>query len=584
MKLKNGARTYQRLLDSARQYWRIFSLGLVGTVILSCTDAAFSWLVKPLINEGFIHRNETFIKWLPVIILSIFITRGVAGFISNYFIYRVARNVVRDFRRKIFAKLLVLPSTYYDRNNSGHILSTVIYNVEQVANATSEALLTIIRESSLLVGLVTVMFVVSWRLTLLFVFVSPFITWVIKWSSARMRRLSRNVQQSVGDVTHVADEGIQGYKVIRLFCGQEYEYKKFHQATHANQQRELKVVVTNSIGTALVQFIISVPIALTMFLAMLPSMNVTAGAFGSVITAMIMLLRPVRRLTMVNSDIQKGISGAESIFKLLDEAEEVNQGKYQVLRARGDIEFRHVNFTYINTKNKALNNVSFSVKAGQTVAIVGRSGGGKSTLASLLPRFYDISDGCISIDGVDVRDFELNNLRSQFSLVSQETVLFNDTIANNIAYGFSEGITEEQIIGAAKMAHAWDFIENLPEGLHSMVGEDGVLLSGGQRQRIAIARALLKNAPILILDEATSSLDSHSEKQIQLALENVLHKQTTLVIAHRLSTIEKADWIIVVENTEIIEQGTHAQLISKNGAYAQLHRMQFKEETKYVLG
>lgn len=583
MRFKAGARTYQRLLSSARQYWKIFTLGLVGTVILSCTDAAFSWLVKPLINEGFIHRNEVFIKWLPVIILSIFITRGIAGFVSNYFIYRVARNVVRDFRRKIFAKLLVLPSAYYDRNSSGHILSTVIYNVEQVANATSEALLTILRESSLFVGLVAVMFVVSWRLTLLFVFVSPFITWVIKVTSSRMRRLSGNVQQSVGDVTHVADEGIQGYKVIRLFGGQDYEYKKFHKATHANQQRELKVVVTNSVGTALVQFIIAIPIALTMWLAMLPSMGVTAGAFGSVITAMIMLLRPVRRLTMVNSEIQKGISGAESIFKLLDEPDEVNQGKYQVSRVKGDIEFNQVHFSYQNTQSKALENIHFKVKAGQTVAIVGRSGGGKSTLVGLLPRFYDIFEGCITIDGVDIRDFELNNLRSQFSLVSQDTVLFNDTIANNIAYGFSGTISEEQIKTVAKMAHAWDFIENLPEGLNSVVGEDGLLLSGGQRQRIAIARALLKNAPILILDEATSSLDSHSEKQIQLALENMLHKQTTLVIAHRLSTIENADWIIVLENKAIIEQGTHAQLIEKNGAYAQLHRLQFKEESVHVL-
>jgi subfamily B ATP-binding cassette protein MsbA len=578
MKVKNGALTYRRLLGSARQYWRIFALGLLGTMVLSCTDAAFSWLVKPLINEGFINRNEVFIKWLPLIILSIFITRGVAGFISNYFISRVARNVVRDFRRKIFLKLLVLPSTYYDRNSSGYILSTVIYNVEQVANASSEALLTLLRESSLFIGLVTVMLVVSWRLTLMFVVVSPVIAWVIKWSSTRMRQLSGNVQQSVGRVTHVADEGIQGYKVIRLFGGQDYEYQKFHEATHANRQRELKVVVTNSVGTALVQFIIAIPIAMTMLLAMMPSMHVTAGAFGSVMTAIVMLLRPVRRLPSINSEIQKGISGAESVFKFLDEPDEVNNGTYKVNRVKGDIEFNQVNFTYQNANHAALNNISFTVKAGDTVAIVGRSGGGKSTLASLLPRFYDVQNGSINIDGVDIRDFELNNLRAQFALVSQDTVLFNDTIANNIAYGFSDSISQEQIIHAAKMAHAWDFIQDLPGGLNSMVGEDGVLLSGGQRQRIAIARALLKNAPILILDEATSALDSHSEKQIQLALENVLHKQTTIVIAHRLSTIEKADWIVVVENAEIVEQGTHAELISKNGAYALLHRMQFKEE------
>lgn len=576
-KLDYALKTYRRLLKATQKYWFLFVLGILGTIILSLIDAAFTWMVKPLINEGFVHRNIFFIKILPFMLVIIFIFRGIAGFASNYCISRVARNVVRDFRRQIFSKLLKLPASFYDRNSSGYLLSTIVYNVEQVAQASSDSLIMCLRESSLLIGLLIVMFAVSWRLSSIFLVITPFVAWIVKWSSARMRRLSKVVQQSVGDVTHLADEGIQAYKVIRLFGGQEHEYQKFCQATKKNQQRELKIVVTKSIGTAVVQLLIVIPTAAALLCALLPSMKVTAGGFGAVITSMIMLTRPVRRLTNVNSDIQKGVAGAESIFTVLDEQAEKDEGGIHVERAKGKIDYKNVEFSYSESKKPVLKNVNVSIYPGQIVAIVGRSGSGKSTLINLLPRFYQPQVGEITIDGININDYSLESLRNQFAFVSQQPVLFNDTIANNIAYGMKEKVSREDVVKVADAAYVTEFINALPDSLDTIIGEDGVLLSGGQRQRIAIARALLKNAPILVLDEATSALDTYSERQIQNALEQLMQQRTTLVIAHRLSTIENADWIIVLEDGKVVEQGTHKELLENNGAYTALHRLQFKE-------
>jgi len=577
-KLIDGIQTYKRLLTFVRKYWAIFVLGVIGTTMLSLIDAGFTWMVKPIINQGFIDRDVYFIKWLPLVIIFIFLLRGVAGFISNYFINRVARNVVMDFRRLIFNKLLRLPAKFYDHNSSGHLLSTIIYNVEQVAQASSDALLTCLRESSLAIGLIAVMFVVNWRLSLLFLIISPLIAWVLKWSSSRLRRLSSSVQESVGDVTHVADEGIQGYKVIRLFGGQQYEQKKFFLATKRNQQRELKVVITNSVGTVLVQLLIAIPISITLLFATMPSMNVSAGSFAAIVVSMISLLRPVRRMTLVNAEIQKGVAGAGSIFSILDEEVERDTGTRALKKAEGRIEYKDVNFRYISSKGSILRNITFSVQPGHTVAIVGRSGSGKSTLINLLLRFYEVNQGEISVDGVNITEYRLMDLRKQFAFVSQNTTLFDDTIANNIAYSVGDTVSREQIREAAKTAHAMEFIKQLPNGLDTLVGENGVLLSGGQRQRIAIARALLKDAPILILDEATSALDTQSERHIQAALERLMQKRTTLVIAHRLSTVQNADWIMVMKDGAIVEHGTHRDLIGRDGAYAALHDIQFREE------
>ncbi len=582
-RLANGIQTYKRLLTFVRKYWVIFVLGIIGTALLSLIDAGFTWMVKPIINRGFIHRDTAFIKWLPFIIVLIFLLRGMAGFISNYFINCVARNVVMDFRRLIFNKLLKLPACFYDRNSSGHLLSAIIYNVEQVAQASSDALLTCLRESSLAIGLVIVMFSVSWKLSLLFLIITPLIAWVLKWSSARLRRLSTNVQQSVGDVTHVADEGIQGYKIIRLYGGQDYEREKFFWVTKGNQQRELKVVVTNSIGTALVQVLIAVPIAITLLFTMMPSLNISAGSFAAMITAMVSLLRPVRRMTLVNAEIQKGVAGAASIFSILDETVEEDKGMLCLKRAEGFIEYRNVNFRYLDSKEPVLRDVSFKIQPGTRVAIVGRSGSGKSTLINLLLRFYEIESGEIRIDEHNIKEYQLTDLRQQFALVSQNTILFNDTIAKNIAYGMEHKVTRWQIEEVAKAAHAMEFISQLPNGLDTVIGEDGMLLSGGQRQRIAIARALLKNAPILILDEATSALDTQSERHIQAALDRLMKHRTTLVIAHRLSTIENADWIVVMKEGSIVEQGTHINLMRCDGVYSTLHGMQFREQDEVTV-
>ena len=579
-----GVETYKRLLQATKQYWSIFLFGIIGTVVVSLTDASFAWLIKPIINKGFINRDKEFIHCLPLMIVCVSLLRGIAGFLSTYFINRVARNIVMDFRRAIFSHLLRLPAKFYDKNNSGHLLSTIIYNVEQVAQASSNALVATLQESSLVIGLLVVMFLVNWELTLFFLVVTPIIAWVMKICSARLRRLSTSVQKSVGEVTHIASEGIEAYKVIRLYDGQKYENEKFHHATKSNQQRELKVVVTNSVSTSLVQLLIAVPIAIILFFAIQPGLHVTAGSFASVVSAMIMMLRPVRRLTMVNSYIQKGIAGAESIFNLLDEDAERDTGTRHLLRAMGIIEYRHVYFSYGKTKKPVLQDVNFKIKPGQTVALVGRSGAGKSTLINLLPRFYDVSHGEIRLDGVNIKDFQLQELRSQFALVSQHTALFNDTILHNIAYGQIRQIDKRRIIEVAHAAHAMEFIEQLPDGLDTVLGENGMRLSGGQRQRIAIARALFKNASILILDEATSSLDTHSERHIQAALDNLIQRCTTLVIAHRLSTIEKADWIIVLEGGCLIEKGTHQQLLALDGAYADLYRMQFNEVPVAIVG
>ncbi|HLD84335.1 MAG TPA: lipid A export permease/ATP-binding protein MsbA [Coxiellaceae bacterium] len=575
----SGFETYRRLTGVAKPYWLLFVFGVIGTIILSATDAGFAWLVQPIINTAFAknahgHAHDFLYHWIPFFIVMIFMIRGITSFTSTYAITRVARTVVRDLRRLIFSKLLQLPASFYDRHNSGRLLSIIVYNVEQVAQASSDALLICLRESSLAIGLIVVMFVASWTLSLLFLVITPLMAWVVKWMSVRMRRLSGHVQQSMGDVTQVASETIDGYRVVRLYGGQQYERNKFDTVTKTNLQRELKVVVTNSTGTAIIQMLIAIPIAMMFFIAI--KSGISAGAFASMVTAMIMLLRPMRRMSAVNTEIQKGVAAADSIFALTDEPIEKESGTKTLSCANGDIVFRDVSFHYHSAEKPILSHLSFSVKAGETIAIVGKSGSGKSTLVNLIPRFYEPTAGDITLDGVNVRDYCLADLRKQFAFVSQDTVLFDDTVFNNIAYGL-ENVDQQSVIKAATAAHAIEFIEQLPNGFDTKIGEAGVLLSGGQRQRIAIARALLKNAPLLILDEATASLDAHAEKHIQAALDELMQSRTVLVIAHRLSTVEKADRIIVLENGVIVEIGTHAALLENAGAYAGLYRAQLQK-------
>jgi len=587
----NSLNTYLRLISSIKPYWLSFTAGIIGTILATGTESAVTWAVKPFIDHGLVARNTLLLKWLPLLIIIAIVVRATAYFISNYYITRVGRGIVMDFRCKIFSHLMRLPASFYDSEPSGKILSLITYNTEQVAGASTEALLTIMQEGFTLIGLVTVMLVLNWKLALFFMITAPAVSLVVRYTTRRLRTLSGNVQKTMGELTHIAEEGIDSYRVIRVFGGEDFEKQKFAQIAGLNRHREMKVVATNSLGTSLVQIIAALPIVAIVYIASLPSFSVSVGDFGAIVAAMMRILTPMRRLTKVNTEIQKGIAGAMSIFHLLDTDQEKDTGKVTIARVTGHIEYNNVSFNYSNmhnTRKKVLHNINFTIEPGQTVALVGRSGAGKSTIIGLLPRFYDLSprQGKILIDGIDIYQYQLATLRKQFALVSQNLTLFNDTIARNIAYGSlvtdsngdtANSINEEKIIQAAEAAHIMDFIKQLPEGLNTMVGENGLLLSGGQRQRIAIARALLKNAPILILDEATSSLDTEAEFYIQKALETLMRQRTTIVIAHRLSTVERADKIIVIEKGRIVETGTHQELLNHQGTYTKLHRMQFKK-------
>lgn len=570
---------YRRLLSYVWPFRYAFMLAILGNILYGIVDAGMIKLMEPLLDEGFVDHNQAFIRWIPFIVVSIFVLRGLATFLSTFFMGWVGRNVVMNFRQEMFQQLLKLPSSYYDRNTSGEILSKITYNVEQVADACSDALTVLIREFCTVLGLLAVMLSISWRLTVLFFITVPLMAGVMSVVSKRMRAVSGRVQESMGSVTHVAEEAIEGQKVIKAFGGQAYEMAQFAKVTQHNRRQEMKMIATSALSIPMIQLIGSVALAGTVYLATLSPENplrtsITPGAFAAIMAAMIALLKPIKQLTKVNSNIQKGIAGAASIFAFLDEKTENDTGVQSLATVKGNVHFSRVSFKYQTSETLNLENMTFSVKAGETIAIVGRSGGGKSTLVSLLPRFYD-ANGEILIDGINIRDLPLKILRQQIAIVSQQVTLFNDTIARNIAYGQEASVPE--IVNAAKSAYALDFIERLPQGLDTVIGENGVRLSGGQRQRIAIARAILKNAPILILDEATSALDTESERYIQAALEKLMAKCTTLVIAHRLSTIENADRIIVVDKGRIIELGTHNELMELNGLYANLRSMQYQE-------
>lgn len=573
----NAFQLYKRLLRATKPYLGLFTIGILGTASASGIDAGLTWLIKPIINQGLINRDPMFIRMLPLLIVAIFIGRGIAVFLSNYCVAKVGRSVVMDFRQQLFNHMLRLPANFYDGESSGQLLSRLIYNVEQVAEATTYALMIVVQEGVLAIGLIVVMFMLSWKLTVLFMVVFPLIMGLLRYTSRRLRRLSQSVQDTMGQVSHIAEESIEGYKVIRTFGGEQYEQEKFIHATQKNRQREMKIVATNAISTAATQIIISFSIAMILVVATLPSISITAGSFTALVAAMFTLLRPIRRINQVNNIIQKGLAGAHSIFTLLDIEPENDQGQLRLNRSKGEVEYQEVSFSYPQTKKQVLYHVNFRINPGETIALVGRSGSGKSTLVSLLPRFYEIQQGSILIDGIDIRQYRLADLRDQFALVSQQVTLFNDTIGRNIAYGRLSHVNEADIFKAAEAAHAMEFINEFPQGLDTLIGENGVLLSGGQRQRLAIARALLKDAPILILDEATSALDTESERHIQAALKTLMHNRTTLIIAHRLSTIERANRIIVLDKGKIMETGTHIELLQCNGHYARLHALQFNE-------
>ena len=574
-----GLGAYRRLVALAMRYRSWFMLAILGMVVFALTEAAFAWLMKPMLDDGFIKRDPATIRWVPLAIVGIFVVRMVASFLRTYCMAYIGRQVINDLRRQMFDKLLTLSTSEYDKASSGAIVTKFSYDIEQVAASVSSALTVFIQDTLRIVVLLSYMLWLSWELTLIFLTVGPLVFWIVVKVSGRFRKISKNIQNSMGEVSHVAQEVIEGNRVVRIFGGEEYEKDKFERINRRNLRLNLKLTTAQAVSMPLIQLIVAIAFALIVAFATSQAMEgrITSGDFISFIFAMTSLFAPMRSLSSVNAKIQKGIAAGESVFEFLARPSEQDSGGRSLERASGRIRFERVGFRYPGHEKQVLRQVDFDVHPNQTIAIVGRSGSGKSTLVNLLPRLYELTEGRILLDGEDIRDYRLADLRRQIAYVGQDVRLFNDSVRNNIAYGALHDIDEARIVEAAQQAYAWEFIEQLPEGLDTLVGERGVLLSGGQRQRLAIARALLKNAPILILDEATSALDTESERHIQQAIDTLISTRTTLVIAHRLSTIEHADLILVMQDGEIVEQGTHRELIALDGIYGRLHAMQFRE-------
>ncbi len=573
----SSTQLYLRLLKYVRPYWRIFAISLLGMIVVASTEPLVPALMKPMLDGTFVHKDQAMMKMVPVIIILIFLVRGIATFVGTLAISWVGNKLVMDLREEMFAKLLRLPTNYYDENATGSLLSKLTYDVTQVTNAATVVVTISVRDSIVMIGLLGWLFYLNWKLTLLTLLMAPVIAYIISTISRRMRLSSRDSQQSMGDMTQVIEESVSAHKVVKLFGGQSYERDRFHEQANWVRRHAMKQASAGAANVPIVQMVAAVALAVVVYLATLQSNadEVTVGGFVSFIMAMLMLTAPLKRLTGVSEYLQRGLAAAESVFALLDTAGEADEGKIETGRVLGELHFDNVEFSYTKDARPVLRNIQLNIRAGENVAFVGASGSGKTTLANLVPRFYTATGGQIRLDGHNLTELTLASLRANIALVSQEVVLFNDTLSANIAYGQMRAVSEDEIIAAATAAHAMEFIREWPEGLNTVVGERGVKLSGGQRQRIAIARAILKDAPVLILDEATSALDSESERHVQAALETLMKGRTTLVIAHRLSTIEKADRIVVLQKGEIVEIGTHAELLAKNGVYAQLHRVQF---------
>jgi subfamily B ATP-binding cassette protein MsbA len=571
----NVMRAYRRLLSYGLPHWRKYALATLGMAIYAATQAGFTALVKPLLDKGFVLHDSSSIRTLPLEVAALFLLRGIADFMAAYNISWVGRSIIKRLRRETFAQLLHLPSRYYDTSSSGMLISKITYNIEQVAEATTNAVTVLVRDGLTIIGLILVMFYQSWLLSLFILVVGPVIALLVRYISERFRRYSRRIQDSMGDVTKVADEVITGQRIVKLFGGHDHETRRFEAVNENNRYLNMKLMLVNAGSSPVIQMIAGAGFAGVIFLAL--GLTVSVGTFGSFLAAAMLILPPIKHVTDINAPLQRGIAAGQSIFELLDSEAENEGGTFELPRAQGSLEFRDVSFAYTPAKGEVLKGINFNAQPGETIALVGRSGSGKSTLVSLVPRFYDPTVGAILLDGHDLREYRLRNLREHIAMVSQDVMLFNDTIRNNIAYGSLVEHSDADIMAVAEAAYAMDFIRRLPQGLDTVVGDRGVLLSGGERQRISVARALLKNAPLLILDEATSALDSESERHIQAALEKLMSACTTLVIAHRLSTVERADRILVMDRGRIVEMGRHNELLAKNGQYAALHRLQFRE-------
>ena len=579
---------FKRLVSYAKPYKLGFVAAIIGMLGYAAIDVYFLSQLKPLVDEGLSGANANFMKWAPLFIIVAFTVRGIAHFIANYCLAWVGNNVVADLRQKLFEHIMSMPVAFHDQTSTGSLISKITFDTEQVLNSVSKSILVIVQQSAFIIGLLGLMFYYSWQLSLIFLLITPIIALIVSVVSKRFRKVSKNIQGTMGEVTTAAEQTFNGHKVVLTFGGQQREFSRFAKINKHNRQQRMKMRATKSASVPIIQVIASFALAFVFYAITSDTLrdSISPGTFVSIITYMTMLLRPLKMLTNVNSEFQQGMAACISIFSILDHEKEKDNGDKKLERASGNLSFKHVDFSYENNDSVtssdkeqdtklALSDLTFDLVPGETLALVGRSGSGKSTASSLLLRFYDATRGEILIDDTNIEHFHLKDLRKQFSYVSQQVVLFNDTLANNIAYGKPEA-TEAEIIAAARSAHVMEFAEHMEQRLETNIGENGALLSGGQRQRVAIARALLCDTPFLILDEATSALDTESERHIQDALQTLQQNRTSIVIAHRLSTIESADKIIVMDQGKIVEQGNHQSLLAKQGAYAQLHSFQFE--------
>ena len=577
-----GLDTYRRLLRYVRPHWLPFAIAIGCMVLYGATETAFAALMKYLLDYGFVEQEEWVIRLLPAAIIGIFLARAVASFGSSYLMDWIGWTIITDIRKAMFSKYLALPTRDYDHSSTGEMISKLAANTRQLASAATDAVTVIVRDSVTVIGLVAWMVYLSPALTGLLLVIVPILIGLLRSVTRRFRRISRNIQQQMYDVTHVIEEAVRGNRVIKIFGAQGYERDQFDRSAERVRAMNLKMARARATSVPLVQFLVALVIAGVVFLAGFEGVTetISAGTFISFITALMLMLGPVKRLTTVNVQIQTGIAAAESVFAILDRPPEPDHGTRQMGRARGALRFENISFAYEGRTEDVIHGLDLDIHPGEVVALVGRSGSGKTTLANLLVRFYEPRQGRILLDGIDIRELQLASLREQIAYVGQDVILFNDTVANNIAFGQAGTISREAIERAAETAQALEFIAELPQGLGTEIGDNGVMLSGGQRQRIAIARALLKDAPVLILDEATSALDTESERLVQTGLDHLLEGRTTLSIAHRLSTIERADRIVVMDHGVIVEQGSHRELLDRGGAYAALHRQQFSPETE----
>ena len=569
----------KRFFSYLKAYKLAFIVAFIGMVGYSALDTFVISQVQPVIDRSLNNQDYGYLRMAAYLVVPVFILRGIFNFMGSYALSWIGAQVVMTMRQQLFSKYIHLPVSFHDQQAKGNLISKVIYDTDQVARAAGKSLAILVREGALVIGILAWMFYLSWQLSLVFLFVGPVVAVIVTFVTKRFRTVSRNIQKSMGNLTSAVEQVVKGHKVVLMFGGQQKEQDRFAKKNNTNRQQTMKLAVTQTLSVSSIQVIASVALAVVLYIASTPGMlaELTAGTFVTIVFYMVMLLKPLKQLTTVNSEFQKGMAACQSIFAVLDEQIEKDIGVLDANEVKGNIRFNNVTFTYPGKHTPAIDSMNLDAPAGTSIALVGRSGSGKSTMSNLLTRFYLPEQGQITLDNTDINEFKLTELRKNIALVSQQVTLFNDTIANNIAYGVAENVSREAIEKAAKLAHVMEFAELLEDGLDTMIGEDGSALSGGQRQRVAIARALLLDAPVLILDEATSALDTESERMIQDALVTLQQDRTSIIIAHRLSTIENADQILVIDQGKIIEQGKHQELLNKGGAYAQLHALQFGE-------